>query len=105
MAAALVEFPFGLFKTHPDIAHNFVNMPNAVKIQLKLVQLLVDLMEALNLGISINDHLAGLIVHHLRRDLSLFAEIVHLVADVVQHTLKVCLQLLDRGMIEKKDAV
>lgn len=91
-ATAVIQFVLGFFETLSNVADNLADVADAVKVQLELVDLTVDLPETLNLGVCIHNHLACFVIHHLSRNLRLFTEVVHLLGDVVHHTLKVHLE-------------
>lgn len=74
------------------LTHNVSNMSNAVKVELKFVNLAHDIMVAGDLGIGIVDEVASAIVHVHCHDSGLLHQVLKLLLDALHDPVEMAAQ-------------
>lgn len=84
---------------------DFPNAADLVELDLQLVDLAQDFVEAGYLGVGVGYDIAGAVVLHLGGCLGLLGEMGPALLDAVQQTVKVRAQCLQTGRVEQQTAL
>lgn len=103
--AAAVEITLQAFNPGPVTLDNLLDMGDAVKINLELVQLLENLGVASNLSVGSPNDTVGFVVLQLRKALCFVAQVLYPLLDAGHEMVKVATQGRQRRAIKHQEAL
>lgn len=101
--AARVQIPLEVLHARPVLLHNLLDVGDAVKVHLELVQLLYDVGVARNLLVGAVDDVPRAVVLDLGEHLGLLAEVLDILLDADHEPVKVAPQRGERRAVEQQE--